>query len=120
MVPKLSRSTLLSKEDEAVCVTFRKDSGSRRGRGAYRTHMFDPFCPMRCSEHRLAKPNHPWTNGPIERMNQTLKEGTVKRYRYGSSALLRAHFDAFLAAYKFVRRLKTLRGVAPHEFIGKA
>jgi transposase InsO family protein len=32
--------------------------------------------------HRLTKPNHPWTNGPVERMNRTIKDATVKRFHY--------------------------------------
>ncbi len=30
-------------------------------------------------ERRLTKPNHPWTNGQVERMNRTIKDATVIR-----------------------------------------
>jgi len=46
------------------------------------THIFDRVCVQHSIEHRLTKPNHPWTNGQVERMNRTLKEATVKRYHY--------------------------------------
>src|SRR5262245_40020629 len=45
----------------------------------WQTHMFDLLCRARGIEHRLTKPNHPWTNGQVERMNRTLKEATVRR-----------------------------------------
>ena len=48
----------------------------------YRLHMFDRICREHGIEHRLTKPNHPWTNGQVERMNRTLKEATVRRYHY--------------------------------------
>jgi transposase InsO family protein len=86
----------------------------------WRAHMFDMQCEKHGIEHRLTKPNHPWTNGQVERMNRTLKEATVKRYHYESNDQLQAHLDAFLAAYNFAKRLKTLRGLTPHEFICKA
>ena len=86
----------------------------------YRTHMFDLLCDRHNIEHRLTKPNHPWTNGQVERMNRTLKDATVKRYHYENHAQLQAHLTAFLAAYNFAKRLKTLRGLTPHEFICKA
>jgi transposase InsO family protein len=74
-------------------------------------------------EHRLTKVGHPWTNGQVERMNRTLKEATVHRYHYGSHAHygrhaeLRAHLAAFMLAYNHAKRLKTLKGLTPHEFV---
>ena len=36
----------------------------------YRVHRFDQDLPREHGiEHRLTKPNHPWTNGQVERMN---------------------------------------------------
>ena len=35
----------------------------------YSIHMFDMRCRENGIEHRLTKPNHPWTNGQVERMN---------------------------------------------------
>jgi transposase InsO family protein len=83
----------------------------------YVTHMFDMRCRENGIEHRLTKPNHPWTNGQVERMNRTLKDATVRRYHYESHSQLREHLAAFLAAYNFAKRLKTLRGFTPYEHI---
>jgi transposase-like protein len=85
----------------------------------YVTHMFDMRCRENGIEHRLTKPNHPWTNGQVERMNRTLKEATVRRYHYDNHDQLRDHLATFLAAYNFAKRLKTLRGLTPHEYICK-
>jgi hypothetical protein len=52
-------------------------------------------------------------------MNRTIKEATVRRYHYDDHEQLRRHLDAFVAAYNFAKRLKTLRGLTPHEFICK-
>jgi len=83
----------------------------------YRVHRFDRICHENGIEHRLTKPNHPWTNGQVERMNRTLKEATVKRYHYDSHDRLRQHLQLFLDAYNHARRLKTLRGLTPYEYI---
>jgi transposase InsO family protein len=83
-------------------------------------HVFDRGCDGHGIEHRLTKVNHPWTNGQVERMNRTLKDATVKRYRYGSHAQLRAHLQPFVDAYNHARRLKTPRGLTPYEFIHQA
>ena len=52
-------------------------------------------------------------------MNRTIKEATVRRHHCGSHSQLRAHLVDFLAAYNFARRLKTLSGLTPYEYICK-
>ena len=84
-----------------------------------RPMRFDMICDANRIEHRLTKPNHPWTNGQVERMNRTTKDATVKRYHYDSHNQLRTHLQDFLDAYNFARRLKTLRGLTPYEYICK-
>ena len=59
-------------------------------------------------------------NGQVERMNRTLKEATVRRYHYDTHQQLTDHLAAFLNAYNFARRLKTLAGLTPYEHICKA
>ena len=93
-----------------------RDGPSARWRG----HPFDRACHEHGIEHRLTKPNHPWTNGQVERMNRTLKEATVRRYHYKTHQQLEDHLAAFLDAYNFAKRLKTLRGLTPYEAICKA
>ena len=84
-----------------------------------RGHPFDRVC-LHCGiEHRLTKPNHPWTNGQVERVNRTIKEATVQRYHYDNHKQLRAHLSDFVAAYNFAKRLKTLGGLTVYEFICK-
>ena len=53
-------------------------------------------------------------------MNRTLKEATVRRYHYETHKQLREHLEAFLNAYNFAKRLKTLRVITPYEHICKA
>jgi hypothetical protein len=52
-------------------------------------------------------------------MNRTLKEATVNRHHYETNGQLKAHLSAFLMAYNFAKRLKTLRGLTPHEYVCK-
>jgi transposase InsO family protein len=85
----------------------------------FRGHPFDRVCWRHGIEHRLTKPNHPWTNGQVERMNRTVKEATVKRFHYESHDRLRSHLEDFLSAYNFARHLKTLQGLTPYEYICK-
>nr|WP_319473362.1 IS481 family transposase [uncultured Cohaesibacter sp.] len=82
-------------------------------------HIFDRVCTGNGIEHRLTKVKHPWTNGQVERMNRTIKDATVKRFHYDGHEQLQKHLAVFIDAYNFARRLKTLRGLTPYEFICK-
>jgi transposase InsO family protein len=85
----------------------------------FRAHAFELACAKNDIDHRLIKPKHPWTNGQVERMNRTIKEATVQRFYYESHQQLRQHLDDFVKAYNFARRLKTLKGLTPYEYICK-
>ena len=82
-------------------------------------HVFDRVCREHEIDHRLTKVNHPWTNGQVERMNRTIKEATVKRYHYDTHSQLETHLKDFISAYNCARRLKTLQGLTPFEYICK-
>ena len=109
--------TILTDNGVQFCDAVQHRSGPT---ARYRLHMFDRLCRVHGIEHRLTKPNHPWTNGQVERMNRTLKEATVRRYHYESHSQLEHHLAAFLDAYNFAKRLKTLRGLTPYEAICRA
>ena len=52
-------------------------------------------------------------------MSRTIKEATVKRYHCDSHIQLTAHVHDCIKAYNYGRRLKTLRGLIPYEYICK-
>jgi transposase InsO family protein len=91
----------------------------RKGTEGHWKIPFDRSCETHGIEHRLTKVCHPWTNGQVERMNRTIKEATVKRYHYDSHEQLKSHLQTFLMAYNFARRLKTLKGLTPYQYICK-
>jgi len=80
---------------------------------------FDMICEANRIERQLTKPNHPWTNGQVERMNRTIKEATVKRFHHESHAQLHTHLADFTAACNVARRINNLSGFAPYEYICK-
>jgi hypothetical protein len=65
-----------------------------------RGHHFDQRCLLHGIEHRLTEPNHPWTNGQVERMNRTIKDATVKRYSTTHNQHTK-HLNDFLRAYNY-------------------
>jgi transposase InsO family protein len=80
-------------------------------------HLFERVCRAHGIEHRLTKVNHPGTNGQVERMKRTLKDATVKKYSYQTHQHLKEHLHAFQMAYNLAKRLKTLQGLTPYEYI---
>jgi len=75
------------------------DNGAQFGnmphqRWAFR-HIFDRVCDEHGIGHRFTKPARPWTNGPVERMNRTLKEATGQRYLPGHGRTQRAPASLF-------------------------
>ena len=88
-------------------------------REPFRAHAFEYACACNDIDHRLTKPKHPWTNGQVERMNRTIKDATVKRFHYDNHDQFRAHLTNFVTAYNFAKRLKTLKGLTPYEFVCK-
>ena len=95
--------------------TVRRAIQNSQERIAKLARRYNLVCHEHDIEHRLTKINHPWTNGQVERMNRTIKEATVKRYHYSAHEQLKAHLQAFLKAYNFAKRLKTLKGLTPYE-----
>ncbi|NBC21495.1 MAG: transposase [Alphaproteobacteria bacterium] len=64
----------------------------------FRCHSFDIACAPLDIEPRLTRPNPPWTDGQVERMNRTLKEATVRRYYSANHDQLREHLQTIVAA----------------------
>ena len=83
----------------------------------FRAHGFELACAQNDIEQRLTKTFHPWTNGQVERMNRTIKNATVRAFHYETHDQLRDHLAAFVGAYNFAKRLKSLGGRTPFEAI---
>ena len=56
----------------------------------------------------------PWTTA-----STPFRRRSHKRYFYEAHAELRTHLADFVTAYNYARRLKTLKGLTPYEFICK-
>jgi transposase InsO family protein len=80
-------------------------------------HSFERVCQEFGVEHRLTKTNHLRTNGQVERMNRPLKDATVNMYSDQTHHHLKEPLQAFLMAYNVAKRLKTLKGLTPDEYI---
>jgi Integrase core domain/Sugar (and other) transporter len=52
-------------------------------------------------------------------MNRMIKEATVQHYHYDRHDQFETHLADFINAYNYARRLKTLKGLTPYEYICK-
>jgi len=76
---------------------------------------FSRTCREMGIEHCLASNPDPWTHNSGSRMEDMLRDVT-----FASQAYLVRLLSQFVHAYNFRRRLKTLRGKTPHEFLCRA
>jgi hypothetical protein len=90
---------------------------------------FDTICEANGIEHRLTKPNRPWSSedrkpirgivfprdGQVERMNRTIRDATVKRYHYDSNDRLRSHLADFLGSLQLCPQWPAPLGVRVYK-----
>ena len=121
MGPKAPRSTVLSPEEEAIVVAFRKHTLLPLDDCLYALQATIPNL-TRSSLHRCLK-RHGISRLP-EIAGDKVSKKPFKRYPigyyYDTHRQLEEHLAAFLDAYNFAKRLKTLRGLTPYEAICKA
>ena len=93
----------------------------------------DMICEANSIEHRLTKPNPPWScedqktvrgtvfpnDGQGQWMNRTVMDATVKRFHSDRHDQLQTHLADFMASYNFACLLKTLSGLSPYDYICK-
>ena len=70
-------------------------------------HEFERVCKKLGIEHTTTKVRHPWTNGYVERLNETLLDEfyslAFRKKRYGSIEELQADLDEFMDYYNHRR-----------------
>lgn len=81
----------------------------------------DALPPLSAGKHRPIARCRRRQAGEKSRENEPdHQDATVKRFHYDDRDQLRRHLADFVAAYNFGRKLKTLKGLTPCEFIWKA
>ena len=54
---------------------------------------FGMICGANGIAHHLTQPNHPWTNGQVERMRRTIRDATGKQYHSDNHDQLRTPYE---------------------------
>jgi len=91
-----------------------------RARSASRSSSpnFDTFCARYGIQHRVTRPDYPWSREQVTRMNRAYDAGAKVPYhqtrRQAEDSMLRYH-----RTYNFGKRLKALKGLTPYESICK-
>lgn len=70
-------------------------------------------CRLAGIEHRLTSRQDPWARARSVRLDRIIEESVT----FASTAYIKGLLEKFVHAYNFRRRLKTLRGRTPYEFI---
>jgi len=82
---------------------------SKKGKFCQKPSRLDEVCNENNIEHRLTKPNTPKTNGMVERVNGTIKNGTILKEIYANKNEMNSALIAFLVHYILYRRHGGLR-----------
>ncbi len=82
---------------------------SKKGESCKTPSKLDVLCEKNNIQHRLTKPFTPKTNGMVEKANDIIKTGTIKRNEYTDSEMMRIDLNRFLIHYNLYRRHGSLR-----------
>ena len=82
---------------------------SKKGEPCKKKSKFDEVCIENDIEHRLTKPYTPKTNGMVEKANDIIKNGTIKKNEYENLGQMCNDLTKFLIHYNLYRRHGSLR-----------
>lgn len=77
---------------------------SKKGELCTKSSKLDVLCQNNKIEHRLTKPATPKTNGMVERVNGTIKNGTILKEKYENLFEMISALNIFLIHYMLYRR----------------
>jgi len=82
---------------------------SKKGEYCKKTSKLDIVCQQHNIDHRLTKPFTPMTNGMVEKANDIIKNGTIKKNEYENLEQMNQDLMSFLVLYNLYRRHGSLR-----------
>ena len=82
---------------------------SKKGIYCTKPSKLDEICQENDIQHRLTKPFTPKTNGMVERVNNTIKTGTIKINKYQNKDQMNNDLMNFFVHYNLYRRHGSLR-----------
>jgi len=77
---------------------------SKKGNFCQKPSKLDIVCDENNIDHRLTKPNTPKTNGMVERVNGTIKNGTILKEEYQNVKEMKLALMTFMVHYLLYRR----------------
>ena len=82
---------------------------NKKGNYCAKPSKLDVICTKNDIDHRCTKPFTPQTNGMVEKANDIIKKGTIKRTKYKSYEEMNEDLINFLIHYNIYRRHGSLR-----------
>lgn len=82
---------------------------SKKGQVCEKPSKFDALCSKNNIDHRCTKPFTPKTNGMVEKANDIIKTGTIKKTKYATLDVMIKDLMQFLVHYNLYRRHGSLR-----------